>query len=641
MKVWLAHPSNKRIITISVGIALSLVGAFGARVWWNVRNAIARGQRAAASAGQVAVLNRPLSRIGSPFQTIFPAAEFRSAALFERNLFVASRSALTRFSEGELKQRWQVGQDLPPFPLSSLAVRTGIATPELWVATEGGGVVIYNGSTLRQMLPVELPLRTITAILPLRNSRVALGTGAGLYLSDGNNWRLIHPQFAHAEVTALAGDEDQIWIGTRRDGAWIWRGGEAVHLDNLPDPQILSICARGNMAWIGTPVGIAEFTAGKYSRHLADGVFARALAEDRGSLWVGTIDEGTLKIPLSTHLPPPRQSGLEQLEANTNVFINIPNDLLAITPRHILEPSNEGREILSASATDLESGHITAIHRGADRRLWVGYFDRGLDLIDLSDHAERRHIEDDTLFCINRIKEDPQTSTVAVGTANGLALFDSNGELRQILDRKAGLISSHITDILFPAESRTKRSLVIATPGGLSFLDDNGISSIYAFQGLVNNHVYTLAEMNGALYAGTLGGFSAVKNGLVQASFTTANSQLKQNWITSSAVFDGELYLGTYGSGVVEVRGAEVRSAEGFEGRIEINANAMVATGQALYAGTAGHGLAILRRGEKRWRIVSEGLPSADVTALEAQDGELYIGTENGLAHASERELLR
>ncbi|MBV9084084.1 MAG: hypothetical protein JOZ62_15520 [Acidobacteriaceae bacterium] len=164
---------------------------------------------------------------------------------------------------------------------------------------------------------------------------------------------------------------------------------------------------------------------------------------------------------------------------------------------------------------------------------------------------------------------------------------------------------------------------------------------MYAFHGLVNNHVYTLAELDGAVYAGTLGGISAVRNGLVQASFTTANSELRQNWITASAVFDGRLYLGTYGSGVVrfDERG-HVTSFPAFNGkRFEINTNAMLATSRALYAGTAGHGLAILRRGEDRWRFVTNGLPSMNVTTLDEHGGRFYVGTDNGLVRIQENAL--
>jgi ligand-binding sensor domain-containing protein len=185
--------------------------------------------------------------------------------------------------------------------------------------------------------------------------------------------------------------------------------------------------------------------------------------------------------------------------------------------------------------------------------------------------------------------------------------------------------------------------MIVATPAGLSFVEAGGVSSLYAFQGLVNNHVYTLAQAGSTLYAGTLGGVTAIRGGLVQASFTTANTRLRQNWITASAVFDGKLYLGTYGSGVIgfDDRGGSVETFRSFAGqRCEINQNAMLATNRALYAGTSGQGLAILRRGEERWQMVEDGLPSMNVTALAERGGELLIGTDNGLVRVAEKDLV-
>ena len=146
----------------------------------------------------------------------------------------------------------------------------------------------------------------------------------------------------------------------------------------------------------------------------------------------------------------------------------------------------------------------------------------------------------------------------------------------------------------------------------------------------MNNHVYTLAQYRlnqgkNELLAGTLGGFSLLKNGLVEASYTTANSPLRQNWITASAQFGGDLYLGTYGSGVVRLtaQGALTMFREfgPAQERVEVNPNAMLATAEALYVGTAGKGLAVLRNGSERWVFLTNGLPSWNVTALAEKDG--------------------
>ena len=135
---------------------------------------------------------------------------------------------------------------------------------------------------------------------------------------------------------------------------------------------------------------------------------------------------------------------------------------------------------------------------------------------------------------------------MAAATANGLVLFDSAGAIRQVLGRREGLIADQVTDVAFSGNT-----LIAATPAGLSFVDSQGIRRIDALQGLVNNHVYSVASDGQHLMAGTLGGVSVIQGDRVRASYTTANSRLRHNWITALAKVDSEWFAGTYGAGVL------------------------------------------------------------------------------------------
>ncbi|MBV9267094.1 MAG: hypothetical protein JO061_13070 [Acidobacteriaceae bacterium] len=632
-----------RLMALLIGALLAVTAVVCASVYIRVRDALSEASAAAAKSGIVAVSIKELQSSASAFEPVAPTADFRSVAAFDGNLFVCGRSGLFQYRDGELRRTWTVGRDLPPFPLRTLAVRTGISKTELWVATERAGILIYDGVRLRQLLPDDAALRQVTALLPVRNGRVLVGTAdSGLYLSDGKSLRLFHPQFAKTRVTALAGDEDALWVGTRNEGAWFWRGGQALHvLDVLPDANVLSIAAREQRAWIGTAIGVTELTSGALTRRLADGVFARALAEHNGSLWIGTIDQGTVSIPIATHAALRSRWDVGAGAHPIVAFAEIDKHLVAVDESSVRAlPS--GSPIVTAPDNSLTNGHVTGIHADGRGRLWVGYFDRGLDIIDPQAHANSlTHFEDDVLFCVNRIKEDPDRGITAVATANGLALFNASGQLKQVLDRDHGLVANHVTDVLFRRDNEN-RAMIVGTPAGLSFIDDAGISAVSGFQGLVNNHVYTLADVSGTLYAGTLGGISAIRSGIVQASFTTANSQLRQNWITASASAGRRLYLGTYGSGVVQLErdGSVITSPAFAKQRIEVNPNAMLATARAIYAGTSCCGMAVLRQGDERWRFVTTGLPSLNVTAFDERGGELYVGTDNGLVRIPENSLL-
>lgn len=180
--------------------------------------------------------------------------------------------------------------------------------------------------------------------------------------------------------------------------------------------------------------------------------------------------------------------------------------------------------------------------------------------------------------------------------------------------------------------------MTIATPAGITFLDAGGASSLYAFQGLVNNHVYTLGLSGSRTLAGTLGGLSVLDGRTVTASFTTANSGLKHNWITAMARAGNDWFVGTYGAGVMRLDPAgRWESFADLPVRFDVNENAMLATETAVYAGTLGRGLAVYDRAQGRWSFRTEGLPSSNVTALAVSGGWIYIGTDNGLVRVPEQ----
>lgn len=651
------------IVAVAAALSLSVLGV-GVRAWWLARQAVKDSSQRVSRSSQLGFTFSPVaSNVNSPFTSIAAAADYRTAALFDGDLFICGKSALYRYSaDGKLKQVWNVGRELPAAPLVTLAIRRGTGTPELWIGTDGEGAIVFDNHQMRAFRPDRPELRKVSALLGLGDGRMLVGTAEhGLLVTDTKQLSFFHPEFAQAEVTRLAGTKDALWVGTRKAGVWLWRAGEVRRFDaELPDPQVLSLETEGARAWVGTPLGIAEFTDGKFSRKLAEGVFSATLAllpetgasqTAAGTLAIGTMDEGILLADLRVERSRPQRTGFGttgSTSAAVQSFVHTPQALLAVSQRTVTRLPDKTMSLEAdrgGQSAPLSDGHVAALWADQQGNLWVGYFDRGLDIVRLHGNGPTRHIEDDHIFCVNRIKEDEAGNTVAVATANGLALFDRSQQLRQIVDRKSGLIASHTTDVLFRRLKNGDSSMAVATPAGVSFVEGGSVSSIYSFQGLANNHVYTLAWRGEDLLAGTLGGFSLVRNGLVTASFTTANSGLHQNWITASAQDGSDVYLGTYGSGVLKLtaQGAleqfAMQGSAGAPARVEINPNALWVTASGVYAGTASQGLATLKKGSDRWRFVTAGLPSLNVTAIAGHDGVLYIGTENGLVKVSESAL--
>jgi len=275
----------------------------------------------------------------------------------------------------------------------------------------------------------------------------------------------------------------------------------------------------------------------------------------------------------------------------------------------------------------------------SDGRLWVGYFDRGLDILPLAG-GEAQHVEDEHVFCINRIVEESQQGAVAVATANGLAMFDRDGHRKQVLTRESGLIADHVTDVALMSGGAAGESMALATPAGITFLDASGAHSIYAFQGLVNNHVYALGANGNQLVAGTLGGLSLLSGDSVHRNLTTANSGLRHNWITALAAVGNEWLVGTYGAGVLRL-GADgsIVATEATRQGVIVNPTTMAGDGRMVLAGTLGQGLLVADATGTRWKTITAGLPSLNVTALAIRGGVVYVGTDNGLVKIAEDKL--
>ena len=569
-------------------------------------------------------------------------AVFTDCALFQGSIYISGPAGLLAYDPGgTLRAQYRPGIELPSAPLGEMAVGAAAdsAGRELFIATSGEGLLAFDGHSFRQIRSEDEPSRKLTAVLPLSDGRVLMGTASqGVLVYDGKRLTPFHPALSGLHVTALAGDGSSLWAGTLDRGVYHWHAGELDRFtegQGLPDPQVLSLETAGDRVFVGTPMGIAEFQGGRFRRLLAHGFFARALMARDGTLAAGSLDEGVAEIPLSSAPGRLTRSHLHSLAGEVHKLFAMDGKLYALTTDglYALDPSwPDARRVLARESATLADRNVSALAIDPAGRLWVGYFDRGLDIVN---GDRTTHLENETLFCVNRIVSDADSQTTAVATANGLAVFDAAGNQRQTLRRSDGLIADHVTDVVLRGGSMT-----VATPAGLTFIDRSGTHSVSDFHGLVNTHVYALGASGNELLAGTLGGLSVLEGGIVRASYTTANSRLKHNWITALVPVGQDWFAGTYGAGVLRLDpSGQWHAFPDIKAPVAINPNAMLVTPSRVYAGSLGRGLFIFDRTSLRWTALTVGLPSPNVTALAINGDQLYIGTDNGLVRASERSL--
>ncbi len=641
------------------GIAALVLCLFaGGWVFWRAQQTLKNAESGLAGARSFAVAVGPVASLPNPgFEAVSSPAAFRSAAELNGLNYLAGPAGLFAYSpDGTLQKAYRPGLDYPATTLGAMHVATlaDSKAPELLIATASEGVLAFDGQHFRQIRAKIPEARAVTALLPLGSGRLLLGTAKlGLLVYDGNALSRFHPTTDNQYVTALAGSESDLWIGTLDHGLLHWRGGQTETLteaDGLPDARVESIVVDGDRVFAGTPVGVAEIRTGKMARVLAPGRYAKSLLVANGELLIGQGDGGIMRLPLesATGHNAPRRAIKITGEPVTRTGSDAVEDMLtidgtawALTAKGLQRTGEQSAEI-GASGHLLSDGNVSSVMVAGDGRIWVGYFDHGLDILSsaASQSASLLHIEDDHTFCVNRITEDPAHGTVAVATANGLVIFSKDGTLRQTLTHETGLIANHVTDVAILGAG-----MVAATPAGITFLDETGAHSLYAFEGLVNNHVYALGlrpgqQATAPFLVGTLGGISQMAAEAVARNLTTANSGLKANWITGLVPIGADWLVGTYGSGVERLDGTgQVTTTDATKNGVVVNPLAMAADNRLVLAGTLGQGLLVGDATGTRWHTVLGGLPSANVTAVAIDKGIVYVGTDNGLVRISEDKL--
>ncbi len=298
-----------------IGLGVTIVLAAGSLAYLRLR--VERSLNSAASEANAAQHIPFESSVLSPatsvsVEWISSPAKWTSGVIYSGHIYLGGPTGLFEINaDGSLGRSFRPGLELPASPLEALAVGTprGAAQPELLIATEGAGVLLFDGSTFTQILPREAAARDVTAILPLSTGDVLLGTrklGVLVYSGGANSkgageLSYLHPQLTGRNITALAGDAGDLWAGTQDSGLIHFHGGTAdifASAQGMPDDDVTSIVVRGAAVYAGTPLGVAEFESGQLKRVLAKNYFARALAVDDRTLTVGTVDEGIVRVPL-------------------------------------------------------------------------------------------------------------------------------------------------------------------------------------------------------------------------------------------------------------------------------------------------------------------------------------------------------
>jgi ligand-binding sensor domain-containing protein len=477
-------------------------------------------------------------------------------------------------------------------------------------------------------------------------------------------------------VTALLDLDSRLYIGTQDRGLYVWREAHIDHIDTnagLPSPHVTALEAlpssfeESGVVAAATDFGVVAISEDNEVRSISDQPNVSSLAVSGGRVWAGLFTGGLLDIgnKLAADKPARPGPGASLAEA-TGLPRSSPARVAAYDGR-LWALTREGAfardESSDGPAFDrvagslvgesvVTAGHITGLAVDGMNRLWVGYFDRGIDTIAPETSERLSHIEDDRVREVNFVLFDREQQRVLAATSRGLVAFDPRLNQSVFTRERNGLINDSVAHITVadigpsyqastssaPSINAASHVIVLATAGGLTEVSDGRARSLTAFHGLASNHLYTSESVGSRLFVGSLAGLVELEGLRVVRTYKTSNSRLSHDWVSALAESNGTLFIGTNGGGVDALlpTGEWVNFAEELGG-FEVNQNAMHTDGEQLYVGTTDRGLLVYNTRDRRWSQVSAGLASQNVTAITSDDEFVYVGTLNGLVRIEKR----
>lgn len=606
----------------------------------------------------------PLTINSATIRLSVEATEARAICQYNDNYYVATAGGLLALdSNGKFLAHYTTLDGLPSIDLLALAVFRS----QLYIGTADNGLIAFNGKDFTHYQIQKPIIKQINTLLANEEQLLVGSFDGGLLSFDGTKFTHRDQDIkAIPQITSLLEHEGRLFAGTYASGLYFWQESRWQQLskkEGLPSDHITGLIADKRGTIIATDFGIVLRTTTGEIEQISKLPNIVSLERVGESLWAGLFTGGLVEIldstsasnlssikKITTSITSNLTSNLVGDEwskrGNTKLWVDNKGDLFALTRKGILHANLDKTRVdfepfgAVAPLAPLTAAHISSIAFDERNRLWIGYFDRGIDIFDSETMQLITHLEDNIIREINFISLDLEASRMLVATSAGLAIFDSQLQYR-VLNERSGINSNmvaHVLAISTPSATLSDTELAIATGKGLTLLQGSKARSPIS---LPNNYLYTSAFINNHLFLGSLGGLIEMEGLRVVRSLTINNSKLSHNWINALLAVNGTLYIGTNGGGVDALTPTgELINFSPEIGKFDVNPNAIYSDNEFLYVGSLGQGVFVLDLKSKTWRKFSLALPSTNVTAITSFGQYVYFATSNGLLRIDRKVIL-
>jgi ligand-binding sensor domain-containing protein len=670
--------SNKpRVAAIAAGGVLLSIIAAALFLFWAGRRVDEQQQQLAAAA-RIEVEVTELRAPSAEGVTLYlNAADVRATAAFGGVRYLATSGGLAALEDGGgVRRRYTTLDGLPENDLTALAV----FADRLFIGTAASGLLSFDGGRFTRYRFRRPEATRISTLVPAAGELLIGTLDGGLFEYDGQTFsRRLNsaPGADFNRVTAILPVESRVYVGTQDRGLYIWREAQITRVgtaEGLPSPRVTGLAAmppayssRG-VVIVATDFGVLALGDSDNLTPFAPQPNVTSIVVSGNTLLAGLFSGGVIDLT-ERLLQPPGAFASSASSANprpsasgTRVGASLPGGPAtvhlddgvlwvltaegAFTASAVSAKTSFHRVAGALSAGGLlTAGHITSAALDDAGRLWIGYFERGVDLIDPRSNEKLSHLEDEYLRQVNFLAYDKAEDRMLAATSRGLVVLGTGagagaGAANVLTRDKTGLISNSIAHVALGESLDGSRVMALATAGGLTEISGGRTRSLTAFHGLASNHLYCAAFAGARLFVGSLSGLVELEELRVIRTYKTSSSRLSHDWVTALTPVDGTLYIGTNGGGVdALLAGGEWINFEDVIGRFEVNQNAMHYDGGHLFVGTTDRGLLVYDTRNRSWNRISAGLSSSNVTAVTSDEQYVYAGTPNGMTRLEKRVL--
>ncbi|MBI4850427.1 MAG: hypothetical protein HY819_01240 [Acidobacteria bacterium] len=654
---------NKKIILLGISlVALFFIGLaylYIEKINLTISNQAAKEVTATRIESSVKVL-APITSGG--IRLSVDSLESRAICEYNDNYYVATAGGLLELDkEGKLLNHYTILDGLPSINILCLSVFRS----QLYIGTADNGLVAFNGKDFTHYKIEKPSIKQINTLLATNENLLVGSFDGGLLSFDGTKFtRRDQAIKAISQITALLEHENRLYVGTYSSGLYVWQESQWLEIrkeQGLPSNRVTALIADSRGTIISTDFGVVLRATNGELEQVSTKANISSLVYFKENLFGGLLTGGLVGLLSKTastnnisikEIGESKLSKLSSLSSNseglwkknTILWVSKDNVMFALTRQGIFREQNSqtGLEFepfgASSSLSPLRASHISSMAFDERGRLWIGYFDQGIDIFDTINMQLITHLEDQIIREINFISLDKSSSRILVATSSGLAIFDNQLQYR-VLSEQDGLNSNLVAHVsILTNPSTNDLELAIATGRGLTFVKGNSFRSPIS---LPNNYLYSTAINNDQLYVGSLGGLIEMDGLRVKRSFTISNSKLSHNWINALLTINGTLYIGTNGGGVDALTPTgELINFSPQIGKFDVNPNAMYSDDDYLYVGSLDQGVFLLDLKSKIWRKYAQILPSTNVTAILSNKEYVYFATTNGLIRIDRKIVL-